>query len=96
MQSKEIISEVSPYLQTIAKQIQLYLNDINHFITKINNFPVPKNLLVVTMNIKLLYTSISNNEGIAAIKRKCNNYPQKNYMSKIYKNFSSAYYFVIN
>ena len=61
----------------IVKQIPSYVKDTNHFINKINNFPVPENSFLVTMNAKLLYTSIPNNKGITVIRRKYDNYPQK-------------------
>ena len=40
------------------------------FIRKINNLErIPENSILVTMDIRSLYTSIPNNEGIKAVKR---------------------------
>ena len=44
------------------------MKDTNHFANKVNNFSVPVNLILITMNIRSLYMSITNNEGIAATK----------------------------
>ena len=45
---------------------------VNDFINKTNNFHVPPNSLLVTMNVKSLYTiySIPNNESILSVKKK--------------------------
>ena len=61
----------------IVKQIPSYVKDTNRFINKINNFPVPENSFLVTMNAKLLYKSIPKSKGITVIRRKYDNYPQK-------------------
>ena len=44
---------------------------------KINNFKVPGNSFLVTMDVKALYTNIPNNESIAAAKRKHDNYTKR-------------------
>ena len=38
---------------------------MNDFVNKINNFKVSENSFLVTMDVKTLYTNISNKEGIA-------------------------------
>ena len=53
----------------MVKEIPSYRNDPNKFINKVNNFSVPINLILVTMSVKSLYTSVPNNEGIAATKQ---------------------------
>ena len=59
----------------------------NDFINKINNFPVPPNSLLVTMDVKSLYTSIPNNEGIASVKKKYDRYLKKTIPTKIIATF---------
>ena len=54
---------------------------------KTNNFPVPPNSLLVTMDVKSLYTSIPNNEGIASLKKKYDHYPKKIIPTKIIPSF---------
>ena len=44
------------------------IKDTNDFLNKMNNFKVPKNSFLVTMDMKALYTNIPNNESIAAVK----------------------------
>ena len=56
-------------LQPVVKQIYSYIKDTNHFINKVNNYSVPVNSILVTMDVRSLYTSIPNNEGIAATKK---------------------------
>ena len=54
----------------IAKQIQSYFKDNDNFINKINNFPVPENSLLVTVDVKSLYMSIPSKKELAVIERK--------------------------
>ena len=75
------------HLQPLVKEIPSYIKDTNDFINKINNFKVPENSFLVTMNVKALYTNIPNNEGIAAVKRKHGNYKKKNVATKVIKTF---------
>ena len=51
------------------KEIPSYVKETNHFINKINNHNIPKESIFVTLDVKSLYTSIANPEGIAAIKK---------------------------
>ena len=52
---------------------------------KINNFPVPPNSLLITMDVKSL--SIPNNERIASEKKKYDHYPKKTIPGKIITTF---------
>ena len=67
----------------MVKQIPSYIKDTNHFIIKVRNFSVPVNSILVTMNVRSLYTSIPNNEGIATIKKRYNSYIHKTIPIKI-------------
>ena len=58
-------------------QIPSYIKDTNHFINKVDNFSVPVNSVLVTMDVRSLYTSIPNNEGIAATKKRYDSYIHK-------------------
>ena len=66
----EISRFVDHHLQPLVKEIPSYIKDTNVFVNRINNFEVPENSFLVTMDVKVLYTNIPNNEGIAAVKRK--------------------------
>ena len=63
--TSEISCFVDHHLQPLVREIPSYIKDTNNFIKKIDNFAVPPNSFLVTMEVKLLYTSIPNNEGIA-------------------------------
>ena len=54
---------------------------------KINNFPVPPNSLLITMDVKSLYTSIRNKERIASEKKKYDHDPKKTIPTKIITTF---------
>ena len=66
------------------REITSYIKDIKDFISKVT---VPPNLLLVRMlvtrDVKSLYTSIPNNEGIASLKKKYDHYPKKTILTKI-------------
>ena len=68
--TSEISRFVDDHLQPLVREIPSYIKDTNEFIKKKNNFPVPPNSLLVTMDVTSLYTSIPNDEGIASVKNK--------------------------
>ena len=69
------------------REIPSYIKDTNDFTNKINNFPVPPNSLLVTMDVKSPYTSIPNSEGIASVKKKYDRYLKKTVPTKIITTF---------
>ena len=75
------------HLQPLVREMPSYIKDTNVFISKINKFPVPPNSLLVTMDVKSLYTSIPNNEGIASVKKKYDRYLKKTIPTKIITTF---------
>ena len=50
--TSEISRFVDHHLQPVVKQIPSYIKDTNHFINKVNNFSVPVNLILVTMDVR--------------------------------------------
>ena len=56
-------------------------------INKIDNFAVPPNSFFVRMDVESLYTSSPNNEGIASVKKRYDNYPNKTIPTKIITTF---------
>ena len=68
--TSEISRFVDHDLQPVVKQIPPYIKDSNHFSNKGNNFSVSVNSILVTMDIRSLYTSTPNNESIAATKKR--------------------------
>ena len=85
--TSEISRFVDHQLQPLVRKIPSYIKDANDFISKINNFLAPPNSLLVTMDVKSLYTSIPNNKGIASVKKKYDNYPRKTIPTKIIATF---------
>ena len=75
------------HLQPLVKAISSYIKDTNDFINKIDNLAVPLNSFLVKMEVKSLYTSIPNNEGIASVKTKYDHYPNKAIPTKIITTF---------
>ena len=54
--TSEISRFVDHHLQPVVKQIPSYIKDTNHFINRVNNFSVPVNSILVTMDVRSLYT----------------------------------------
>ena len=71
----EISHFVDHHLKLLVRENSSYIKDEDDFIKKINIFPVPPNSLLVTMDVKSLYTSIPNNKAIASVKKKYYHYP---------------------
>ena len=69
------------------KEIPSYLKDTNDFINKINNHNIPKESIFVTLDVKYLYTSIPNPEGIAAAKKAHECYQHKIVPTKVITTF---------
>ena len=86
-QTLEISRFLDHHLQPVVKQIPLYMQDTNRFINKVNNFSVPVNSILFTMNVRSLYTSTPNNEGIAAAKKRYDNYIHKTLPAKFITTF---------
>ena len=73
-----ISKHIDYHLQPIVKQIPSCIKDRNDFINKINDIEnIPTNSFLVTMDVKLLYTKISNSEGIATAKNAYGNFTKK-------------------
>ena len=85
--TSEISHFVDHHLQPLVREIPSYIKDTNGLLHKINNFAVPPNSLLVTMDAKSLYTNIPNNEGIASMKKKYDHYPKKTIPTKIITTF---------
>ena len=85
--TSEISRFVDHHLQALVREIPSYIEDTNDFVNKVNNFPVLPNSLLVTMDVKSLYTTIPNNEGIASVKKKYDHYRKKTIPTKIITTF---------
>ena len=68
----------------IRKDIPSYLRDTNIFLTTLNHVShIPKESLLVTLDVKSLYTVISNNEGIKAVREAHDKHPSKTVSAKV-------------
>ena len=65
----KISKYVDFYLQSLARQLPYYIQDTRHFLRKLN---IRRNRnpdsILVTLDLKSLYTNIPNEEGIAAVR----------------------------
>ena len=57
-------------MQPLVRELPLYILKANGLINRINNFPVPPNLLLPAMDIKSLNTGFPNNKGITSVEKK--------------------------
>ena len=71
------VSRFDHHLQPLVKEIPSYVKDANDYVNNINNFKVPQSSLLVPMDVNVLYANIPNNYGVAAVKRKHDNYTKK-------------------
>ena len=59
--TSEISRFINHHLQPVVKQIPSNIKDTNNFIDRVNTFSIPVNSILVTMEVRSLYTSILNN-----------------------------------
>ena len=64
-------------LQPLVKNLPSYLKDDNHFLRKIDeinkNHTLPRDALLVTWDVRSLYTNIPHKEGLEALKKTLHN-----------------------
>ena len=71
-------------LQPIIKEIPSNVKDTQDFLKKLKKIKdIPQEGLLVTLDVKSLYTNIPNNEGIKAVKESYEKYKK----SGIYKSY---------
>ena len=78
------------HLQPIVKNIPLHVRDTTDFLQKLDKVKnVPNDCLLVTLDVNSLYTNISNNEGIKAVREAYDNHPNKTVATKVIITFLS-------
>ena len=76
--TSKIFKFVDHYLQPHAKSLPSYIKDTSDFINRINEAKdIKKDTILVTLDVKSLYTNIPNHEGIEAVKSALNSVSQK-------------------
>ena len=80
---------VDYYLKPHPEALQSYIKDTADFINKINGVEnIKEETFLVTLDVKPLYTNISNNEGIEAAKEALNSVPKKPFATEVIIKFS--------
>ena len=66
---------VDHYIQPHAKLLKSYIRDTTEFLNRISSIhtDIPTGAILVTMDVKSLYTNIEHNEGLAALKKSLQN-----------------------
>ena len=67
--TEKISAFVDHHLQPMTKELPSYVKDTTHLIKKLDALPdIPADTILVTMDVRSLYTNIPNEEGKQAIK----------------------------
>ena len=85
--TSSILRYVDYHLQPIVKNIPSCIKDANDFIKKTKDLKVPKDAVLISLDVKAVYTSIPNSEGITALKRAYDKYQQKTVATKVLTTF---------
>ena len=82
--TSSISKYVDYHLQPIVKDMPSYVRDTKDFLTKQNDIRhIPKESLLVTLDVKSLYTNIPNNDGIKVVREAYDKYPFKSVSTKV-------------
>ena len=86
--TSKISKFVDYHLQPIVKEIPSYVKDTSDFLRKLNTIKtVPDNSYLVSLDVKSLYTSIPNSEGVKAVKKSFDEFPRKTVATKVITTF---------
>ena len=81
-------SEHADYcLQPVAKEISSYIEDKTDFLRKITNWLCSRQLILVSGDVKSLYTNIANAEGINYVKTSLGSYSKRSTSIKVINKF---------
>ena len=88
--SSKMSEYVDCHQQPITREIPSYIKDTNDFLCKQKSITeVPENSYLVTLDVKPLYTSMQNSEGIKAVKISHENLTKKTIATKVITTFLS-------
>ena len=72
--TENISSFLDYHLQPLAKKVELYIKDTNHFLKKLKELgSLPGNAILCTIDVVGLYPNIPHEEGLASIRKHLNN-----------------------
>ena len=88
--SSKISKYVDFHLPPIVSEIPSYVKDTSDFLQKLNAIEsVPDNYYLVSLDLKSLYKSITNVEGIKTVKKSLDNHPKRAVAIKVITIFSA-------
>ena len=88
--TNSISKYVDFHLQLIFNNIPSYVRDTTDFFQKLDKVKnIPNDCLLVTLDVKSLYTNIPNNKGIKAVREAYDNHPNKTVATKVIITFLS-------
>ena len=77
-QTTKISKYVDHYIQPLVQNVRSYIRDTTDLLNKIKTIDkIPVNALLVTMDVRSLYTNICHEEGLLALKNALNKRPNK-------------------
>ena len=76
--TENISSFLDYHLKPLAKKVEPYIKDTNHFLKKLKELgSLPKNAILCTIDVVGLYPNISHKEGLASIRKHLDNRENK-------------------
>ena len=91
--TEKISQYVDHHLQPLNKALPSYVQDTTDFLKKLDNLSedLPKDAILVTMDVRSLYTNIPNQEGIEAVKSyfRARSKPGDGFLSQVIATFLS-------
>ena len=91
--TEKISHYVDHHLQPLNKALPSYVQDTTDFLKKLDNLPeeLPENAILVTMDVRSLYTNVPNQEGIEAVKSylRARAKPSDRFLSQVISTFLS-------
>ena len=78
------------HLQPVVKNIPSYVRNATDFLQKLDKVKnIPNDCLLVTLDVKSVYTNIPNNEAIKAVREAYDNHPNNTVATKVITTFLS-------
>ncbi|PJE77741.1 hypothetical protein CI610_03331 [invertebrate metagenome] len=74
-ESYRIAEYIDHFLAPLSMKHPAYLKDTNDFINKIKNLTIPKDSLLVSLDVDSMYTNIDNRDGLRAVGKIFQNNP---------------------
>ena len=76
--TQNILSFLDYHLQPLAKKVESYIKDTNHFFRKLKELgSLQKNAILYTIDVAGLYPNIPHKEGLASTRKRLNNRENK-------------------